>query len=95
MTERRGNTKSRIPEFASYAEEAEFWDSHDTTDFEEEFKPVKVRFAGNLSDNLNVRLDAQELERLKQYARAKGVAPATLVRAWIREHLPAAGAGQS
>ena len=28
--------KSRIPAFKSYAEEAEFWDTHDFTEFEDE-----------------------------------------------------------
>src|SRR5579864_5248989 len=31
-----------IPEFNSYEEEAEFWDTHDFTDFEAETKPAKA-----------------------------------------------------
>jgi CopG antitoxin of type II toxin-antitoxin system len=34
-----------IPAFNNIEEEAEFWDTHDTTEFEDEFKPVKVHFA--------------------------------------------------
>ena len=34
----------RIPDFSSIEEEAAFWDTHDTTDFEEEFHPVTVHF---------------------------------------------------
>jgi len=30
-------TKSRIPRFKSIEEEAEFWDNHDTTEFEDEY----------------------------------------------------------
>ena len=41
--------KSRIPKFSSIEEEAKFWDMHDSTEFEDEFKPVQVRFAKNLS----------------------------------------------
>ena len=37
MTERLDRpTKSRIPEFKNVEEEAAFWDSHDTTDCEDE-----------------------------------------------------------
>ena len=41
--------QSRIPTFNSREEEAEFWDTHDTADFEDEFEPMNVRFANNLS----------------------------------------------
>ena len=79
--------KSRIPEFNSIEEEAEFWDTHDTTDFEDEFTPVKVRFAKNLSHGLTIRLDPKTLEQLREEAKAKGIGPTTLVRMWVMEHL--------
>ena len=46
MAMQKERKKSRIPEFKTIEEEAEFWDTHDTTDYEDEFKPVKVRFGG-------------------------------------------------
>jgi len=36
---------SRIPEFRSYEEEAEFWDTHSPEDFPGEFEVVDVTFA--------------------------------------------------
>ena len=78
---------SLIPEFGSIEEEAEFWDTHDTTDFEDEFKPVKVRFAKNLSEGITVRLDAETLAELRSQAHEKGIGPTTLARMWILEHL--------
>jgi len=42
---KKTTTKKRIPEFTSIEEEAAFWDTHSTTDYEDEFKPVRVRFA--------------------------------------------------
>ncbi len=39
---------SRIPEFQSLEEEAEFWDTHDFTDYLDELRPVQVRFSPNL-----------------------------------------------
>jgi hypothetical protein len=35
---------SRIPDFNSVAEEAEFWDIHDITDFLDELRETRVRF---------------------------------------------------
>jgi predicted DNA binding CopG/RHH family protein len=89
MTERA--KKSRIPEFANREEEAKFWDKHDTTDFEEEFHPVKVRFAKNLSEGITIRFDSETLSRLRREAQAKGVGPTTLARMWIMERLGSAG----
>lgn len=78
---------SRIPQFKSIQEEAEFWDSHDTTDYEDEFKPVKVRFAKNLSENINIRLDAESLKQVRSRAREMGIGPTTLIRMWVLERL--------
>jgi CopG antitoxin of type II toxin-antitoxin system len=80
-------TKSRIPEFASIEEEAEFWDTHDTTDYEDEFKPVQVRFADKLSDSVSVPVDPEMMVLLQEQARKEGTVPAILIRKWIVERL--------
>ena len=87
MTEIKKQNKSRIPKFKSIKEEARFWDSHDTTDFEDEFKPVRVRFAKNLSQGITIRLDPKTLATLRSQANEKGIGPTTLARIWILEHL--------
>ena len=87
MTTKERTTPSRIPEFATIAEEAEFWDAHSTTDYEDEFKPVKVRFAKNLSEGITIRLDPVTLVKLRQLAHKKGIGPTTLARMWILEQL--------
>ena len=90
MTARKkGETaaRGRIPAFASIEEEAAFWDTHDTTDFEAEFKPARVRFSKNLSQVLAVRLDQGMLEELRRRANTKGIGPTTLARMWILERL--------
>ncbi len=79
--------KPRIPEFKSIQEEAEFWDKHDTTEYEREFRPVKVTFAKNLSQGITVRFDAETLAELRALAREKGIGPTTLARMWILEQL--------
>jgi predicted DNA binding CopG/RHH family protein len=89
MTTSEKPTKSRIPEFASIEEEAEFWDTHSTTEFEDEFRPVKVRFAKNLSEGITIRLDPVTLVKLRELAHKKGIGPTTLARMWILERLSA------
>ena len=80
-------TKSRIPQFASRQEEAEWWDTHDLADYQDEFKTVRVSFAKNLSQGITIRLDPDTLSELRTQAHRKGVGPTTLARMWILEHL--------
>lgn len=89
MTAREHESTRRdpIPEFKSIEEEAEFWDTHDLADYWDEFKPVEVRFAKNLSAGLHIRLDPASARELHGVAHEKGVGPSTLARMWILEHL--------
>jgi predicted DNA binding CopG/RHH family protein len=79
--------KEPIPEFQSYPEEAEFWDTHDTADYSELFKPVEVRFEQNLSEGITVRFDTETLQKLRSEAKKKGIGPTTLLRMWAMERL--------
>ena len=89
MTEKKSRA---IPEFKSIEEEAEFWDKHDTTEFEDSFKPVRVRFAKNLSQGITVRLDPETLAELRSLATEMGIGPTTLARMWILEQMRREGA---
>ena len=80
--------KIQEPEFKSREEEAAWFESH-TEDLWNEAKPVKVRFAKNLSAGLNIRLDPHSLEQLRTIAHQKGIGPTTQARIWIKEHLSA------
>ncbi len=83
--------KSRIPRFKTIEEEAQFWDTHSTADFEDEFEEVKdVKFVVRRSPvdkALTVRVDRDTFVRLAEEARTQGIGPTTLVRMWILEHL--------
>jgi predicted DNA binding CopG/RHH family protein len=83
------DARSQIPSFSSREEEAEFWDTHDFTDFQDELKPVKVTFTKNLSEPLTIRLDRETLTKLREQAHEKGIGPTTLARMWILERLRA------
>jgi hypothetical protein len=88
MNEQQGQSNSEypteaygaIPSFNTIEEEAAFWDTHDTTEFEEEFTPVKVRFAKNLSEGFKVRFDPETADEIRTYAHEEGVGPTTFIR---------------
>jgi hypothetical protein len=76
-----------IPAFQNLEEEAAFWDTHDTTEFEEEFSPVKVRFAKNLSEGFKVRFDPETANKIRAYAHEEGVGPTTYIRMLVKQAL--------
>jgi hypothetical protein len=75
----------KIPETDSIRELAEFWDTHDVTDFdaqlEEVTEPVFVRSA------VTVPLSAEERRALRKIAASRGVDEAFLVHEWVQEKL--------
>ena len=87
MTQTERDSREPLPEFQSRQEMAEFWDTHDFTDYMDEFKPVKVRFAKNLSDGITIRFDPEVLAELRSQAKDKGIGPTTLIRMWVLERL--------
>ena len=46
-----------IPQFTSHEEEANFWDTHDISEYWDELEPVKVTFAKNLSTEPLAKID--------------------------------------
>lgn len=79
--------KSKIPTFKSLEEEAEFWDTHDTTEFEDEFEPIKVKVARNLKHVFSVRFEGETLSDLDVEASKKGLGTGALIRMWVKERL--------
>jgi hypothetical protein len=82
----------RLPRFRSYEEEAEFWDTHDSTEFEHLFKPTRLRFAEKIEHVLMVTLDGPVLDRLIEMARSKDQGPVALAAQLIVEGLDRMGA---
>ena len=73
--------------FATIEEEARFWDTHSTADYESEFRPVRTRFAKRLSTGVTIRLDPHTLQQLRTLAHERGIGPTTLIRMWVLERL--------
>ena len=79
-------SKSKLPTTDSIEKLAEFWDTHDSTDFDDELEevaePVFVRGTA-----IKVPLESLEVEAVEQMARAKGVSREELIRAWVLQKL--------
>ncbi len=85
-------TKARIPRFKSLVEAAQFWDTHDSADYEEEFQDVDddIRFLvvrGQPKKAISVRLPEDVIADLTKQAQAAGVGLSTLIRMWVLERL--------
>lgn len=82
-------TTSRVPTFATIDEAAAFWDTHDSTEFEDEFEDVDdVRFIGLKGDGTMILWFGPEaVERLTGQAQAVGTTPTLLARRWVLEKL--------
>ncbi|MGB7002697.1 MAG: CopG family antitoxin [Halobacteriota archaeon] len=79
----------KIPRFESIEEEAEFWDTHDTEEFADEFEPIEVKFAYPLKHKwmLTMELDEEIFNQVKKLAAGASEEPSVLIRTWILEHL--------
>jgi hypothetical protein len=86
------NTKkeNKIPEFKSLGEEAVFGDTHDTTEFEEEFDEIEVEFESPLlRRGITIILDEPYLSQLKKLAERDHSEAAFIAREWVIERLEA------
>jgi predicted DNA binding CopG/RHH family protein len=77
---------SKLPKTDSIRKLAEFWDTHDLTDFEDPLEevaePVFVR-----GSTIKLHLESREAEAVNQMAQAKGVSGEELIRAWVRQKI--------
>ena len=73
-------------EFASYEEAAEFWDTHDTTDYPEAFRTVKVssEFRGR---HYEIELEPDIARALRSRARRRGITAGRLASDLLRKQL--------
>ena len=77
----------QIPEFASEAEEREFWEKHDTADYFDLSKAVRVSFP-NLKPStvsISLRLPLGLLEQIKIAANKRDVPYQSLIKMWLSE----------
>lgn len=77
-----------LPNTDSIQELAQFWDTHDLTDFEGELEEVtEPIFAPRTAIRLN--LESAEADVVRKLAEAKGITDTELIRGWVREKIGA------
>jgi len=80
-----------IPTFRNEAEERQFWETHDSTDYADWSKAERVRLP-NLkpsSTSISLRLPVSLLERIKVAANKRDMPYQSLIKVWLSEKLDA------
>lgn len=75
---------NKIPHTDSIRELAEFWDTHDLTDFEDELEEV-TEPVFERQKAVQVFLPARDAEALESLARSQGLDSGLLIRPWVLE----------
>jgi|CXWL01.1.fsa_nt_gi hypothetical protein len=96
-------TTSRLPDFSKMTiqEEAEFWDTTDSAEYEDEFVDVTdddeygvgIALRSQKKRPMTVRLEPDIITLLTQEAKSQGIGPSTLARMVILRHLKDSGTG--
>jgi predicted DNA binding CopG/RHH family protein len=90
MSDKQKHVDPIPEEFASYEEAAEFWDTHDTTDYPNRFETVIVETEFKRR-RYEVEIDEDLMKVLHEQAQKRGVAVSQLVSEMLREKIrPAA-----
>ncbi len=74
-------TTNKIPQSDSIQELAQFWDTHDVTDFEGELQEVAAPVF-ECETAIMIHLSSQDAEVIKEIANSKGIGDAELIRGW-------------
>jgi len=86
--------KPKLPITDSIELLAKFWDTHDSTDFDDDLEevvvPVFVRRAG-----IQIPLAAREVKAVEQIAETRGVSREELVRDWVLQQIARRSNGRS
>ncbi len=80
-----------VPRFRNEAEERAFWESHDTADYFDLSKAVRVQFP-NLkfsTKSISLRLPQGLLDRIKIAANKRDVPYQSLIKVWLAEKVDA------
>jgi predicted DNA binding CopG/RHH family protein len=77
----------KIPRFSSYEEEANFWDTHDTSRLIRYGKQAKVEFVKPMKHLISIRIDLPLLEGLQTMAARKHMPYQTLIHSILAKKL--------
>ena len=82
-------TLKPIPVFADEAEERQFWETHDSTEYLDWSKAERVRFPRLKPSTtaISIRLPVGLLERIKVAANRQDVPYQSLIKVWLAERV--------
>lgn len=77
----------KVPEFKSAAEEREFWESHDSTDYVDwsQARPASFPNLKPSTKTISLRLPEALLDRIKIEANKRDMPYQSLIKAWLAE----------
>ncbi|MBU4220357.1 MAG: BrnA antitoxin family protein [Euryarchaeota archaeon] len=78
--------KSSISKMQTNEEIGEYWDTHDLAEHWEETKPAEFE-VDIQSEVTYFAVEKQLSEKIKAFARRRGVSPDTLLNLWVQEKL--------
>jgi predicted DNA binding CopG/RHH family protein len=74
----------KVPKFKSLKEEIEFWDTHESTDYLDDFGVANdVVFVRPKKEVISLRLDPKVIRKLRELADEEGLPPTTYARMLI------------
>ncbi len=85
MNDKQKPIDSLPEEFETVEAAAEFWDTHDTTDYTDEFETVEAEI--QFQRRFEVEIDADLMPALTKQAHQRGVAVKNVVSDLLREKL--------
>jgi hypothetical protein len=77
----------KIPDTDSIRELADFWDTHDVTDFDDQLEEVAEPVFMRARNGVMVPLSGEELTVIRKIAASRGVDEAAIIHEWVREKL--------
>ena len=77
-------TANNIPHTDSIRDMAQFWDTHDLTDFQDQLEEV-TEPVFERDKVVKVHLTTKDAETVENMARSQGLNPAELIRSWVME----------
>ncbi len=81
-------TKDKFPRTDSLKELVEFFDTHDMSDYEDEFETVEEPHSAR-PNQITLDLPTRQAEAVRDLASSKGLTETELVREWILEKIHA------
>lgn len=77
----------QIPEMKSYAEAAEFWDTHSLADYWDQTEPAEFEISPDARRRYLVAVDPDLLSRVKRIAHTRGITTESLINLLLEQRL--------